>query len=114
MAYYKAFRERYPGITDTQARWEKEALANKSVRAVTGLTFHYPNAVITSSGYNPEFPSICNYQVQNLATAEIVPVAIVYIWHCIKDMQAFLSNTVHDSVIAEAPPEETDELHEIG
>lgn len=113
MAYYKAFREMYPQIAETQLRWEKEALANKCVVAVTGLTFHYPGAMITNGGYNPEWPSICNYQVQNLATGEIVPVAITLAWHLTKDMQCFFVNTVHDSVVAETPPEEVDELHGI-
>lgn len=113
MAYYQAFRDKYPGITNAQLAWEKEALANKSVVTCTGLTFYYPGAIITSSGYNPEFPSICNYSVQSLATAEIVPIAIVYLWHSIKHMKAFLCNTVHDSVISELPPEEVDEYHEI-
>ena len=113
MAYYKAFREMYPQIAETQLRWEKEALANKSVRAVTGLTFYYPGAMITNGGYNPEWPSICNYQVQNLATGEIVPVAITLLWHLIKDMQCFLVNTVHDSCVLETPPDEVAELHSI-
>lgn len=111
MRYYAAFREKYAGITDAQRRWEDEALATKKLKTCTGLTFYYPDARITGSGYNPQFPSICNYTVQMLATADIVPIALVALWHLMDSMLGFLVNTVHDSVVAELPPEEVDEWH---
>ena len=116
MAYYKAFREKYPGIAGTQKRWEGQALRTKKLVAETGLTFHFPNCSISSSGYNKDFPSICNYPVQNLATAEIVPIAVVATWHLLHalGMEAFINNTVHDSEIIEAPEHELEQVYEIG
>lgn len=116
MAYYAAFKEKYSGIAKAQQQWERTVLRNKSIQHETGITFHYPNCSMSSSGYNADFPSICNYPVQNLATAEIVPVAVVATWHIMKAMglEAFICNTVHDSEIIEAPEHELETVYEIG
>lgn len=116
MAYYEAFKEKYPGITKAQQQWERTVLREKKITHETGITFHYPACNMSSSGYNAEFPSICNYPVQNLATAEVVPVAVVATWHILKamEMEAFICNTVHDSEIIEAPEHELEEVYEIG
>lgn len=115
MKYYQAFREKYADITKAQQDWQGKVLRQKEITHATGITFYYPNATISSSGYCQDFPSICNYPVQNLATAEIIPIALVAIWHILKakEMQTFLVNTVHDSVIAEVHPDEREELYEI-
>jgi DNA polymerase-1 len=116
MAYYAAFKEKYPGITKAQQRWEGTVLRTKEITHETGITFYYPGCSMSSSGYNKDFPSICNYPVQNLATAEVVPIAITAMWHIMKalEMQAFINNTVHDSDIVEAPEDELEEVYEIG
>ena len=116
MAYYAAFREKYPQITKAQRRWESVCLRHKKITHDSGITFHFPNCSTSSSGYNQSFPSICNYPVQNLATGEIIPIAIVATWHILKakQMQCFLVNTVHDSVVVECPDDELEELYEIG
>lgn len=115
MRYYAAFREKYPGITKAQLRWETKVLREKKITHESGITFHYPNCSMSNSGYNADFPSICNYPVQNLATGEIIPIAITALWHVMRalNMQAFLVNTIHDSGIAEAPEEELEELFNI-
>jgi len=115
MAYYAAFREKYADITKAQQQWQAKVLRAKEITHATGITFYYPNCSVSNSGYCQDFPSICNYPVQNLATAEIIPIALVATWHIIKrkEMQTFLVNTVHDSVIAESPEDELEELYEI-
>ena len=115
MAYYAAFREKYPQITRAQQRWETTVLRTKKITHACGITFHYPNCSTSNSGYNADFPSICNYPVQNLATGEIIPIALTAIWHILKakEMQCFLVNTVHDSAVAECPDDELEELYEI-
>lgn len=112
MAYYAAFREKYPGIAEWQQRNEGTCLARKQMTTCTGLTYHFPSCRMVGD-YNPDWPSICNYPVQGLATAEIVPIAITYLWHIMKDMQAFMTNTVHDSVVWEAPDEELEQMYEL-
>ncbi|AUR90211.1 hypothetical protein NVP1139A_43 [Vibrio phage 1.139.A._10N.261.48.C6] len=114
MRYYEAFKLRYSGITGKQLDWTSMACRDKMLITETGLRFYYPNASMTSSGYCPAFQTICNYSVQSLATADIIPIAIVYIWHAMRHMEAFLTNTVHDSIVAESPDEELEELREIG
>lgn len=112
MAYYAAFRDKYPGISAWQQRNEGTCLQRKKMTTCTGLEFYFPSCRMVGD-YNPDWPSICNYPVQNLATAEIVPIAIVYLWHVMRHMQAFMCNTVHDSVVWEAPEEELEEMFEI-
>lgn len=115
MAYYAAFKEKYAGMARAQQQWQAKVLRAKKITHASGLTFHYPNCSLSNSGYCQDFPSICNYPVQSLATAEIIPIALTAVWHILKqkEMQTFLVNTVHDSVVAEGPEEELEELYEI-
>ena len=112
MKYYAAFRDKYPGITSWQQRNEAVCLQYKKMTTCTGLEFYFPSCRMVGD-YNPDWPSICNYPVQSLATAEIVPIAVVYLWHVMKGMQAFMCNTVHDSVVWEAPDEELEQMFEL-
>ena len=68
---------------------------------------------MTHSGYVANSQSVCNYPVQSLATADIIPIAIIYLWHGMRDMQSFINNTVHDSVGMEVHPDEVDKLREL-
>lgn len=63
---------------------------------------------MTASGYITNTPSICNYPVQSFATADIIPIAVRYLWQRLREARAnsFLVNTIHDSAIAEIHPEE--------
>jgi len=63
---------------------------------------------MTSSGYIEGNTNVRNYPVQYLATAEIVPIALVYAWHAMKraKLESFIINTIHDSIIAEINPTE--------
>lgn len=112
MAYYAAFRKKYTGICKWQKDNEAACLRNKRMKHVTGMHFYFPSCKLSRGEYNADWPSICNYPVQNLATAEIVPVAATYLWHVMGDMEAFMSNTVHDSVVSEAPKHELEQLYE--
>ena len=119
VAYYEYFRERYMGITATQDTWIERVLEDKCLRTEWGLTYYWPNtrAEYNSRGerYVTNTTSICNYPVQAFATAEIIPVALVYFWHRLKrsDLLMFLVNTVHDSIIAEMPEAEVPAFHEL-
>lgn len=111
--YYSAFRDRYTGITAAQEDWINEVLENKKLRTEWGLVYYWPNTRRDRSGYITNTTSICNYPVQAFATAEIIPIALVYMWHYIRasGLQMFLTNTIHDSVIGEFPPEEEETWH---
>jgi DNA polymerase I-like protein with 3'-5' exonuclease and polymerase domains len=114
--YYTAFKEKYPGITSAQQSWIDEALATQELRTVTGLVFYYPGTrVQRGSSYVVNSTQICNYPVQSFATADIIPIALTYLWHELRNrgMQSFIVNTVHDSAIMEVHPDELEEVRQI-
>lgn len=116
-AYYAAFKEKYKGVAQTQERWKNEAIRNKKFRIPSGLEFFFPRIKASRSkdGYIPEESNIYNYPIQSFATADIIPVSIIYTWHAMKraGLKSFIFNTVHDSVIIERHPEEKEKLDEI-
>jgi DNA polymerase I-like protein with 3'-5' exonuclease and polymerase domains len=113
MKWYKYFAERYSGIADTQRGWTHKVLNEKKLTTEYGLVFHWPDCKMTKSGWILHTTNIYNYPIQGFATAEIIPLAIICAWHRMKDMQSFLVNTVHDSIIAELHPEERELWHDI-
>jgi DNA polymerase I-like protein with 3'-5' exonuclease and polymerase domains len=119
-AYYRFFQEKYNGIYRTQEQWSYIVLRDKHLTTEWGLKFYWPDTKLEVSakggkGYIKNRTSIFNYPVQSFATAEIIPIALVYTWHYFKalGLKGFLVNTVHDSVIAELPPEEEEIFREI-
>ena len=88
------FKEHYAGIRTQQQSWIDEAVRSKKVVLPHGFVFHFPNCKITGSGYVTDTTSICNFPVQHFATGEIIPIAVVYLWHLMRGMESFLVNTV--------------------
>jgi len=115
VAYYEAFKAEHTGIVTAQTKWKHDALNTGRVRIPTGLTFYFPNTKMTKTGYITNSTNICNYPVQSLATADIVPVMVTYMWYFMRaaKLQSFLVNTVHDSAIAEIHPDETKVMEDI-
>lgn len=111
--YYEAFKQRYSAIADTQLEWCRTVLRDKHLVTEWGLKYYWPDTKVTQSGYITNTTSICNYPVQALATAEVIPLALVAWWHRLKSAgkQSFLVNTVHDSIIAEVHPDEVEDFH---
>lgn len=107
--YYQAFREKYARIYDTQRSWCFKVLEDKKLVTPWGLVFYWPDTKMKDGGYITNTPSIFNYPVQSFATADIIPLVLTMVWHRMKDMQSFLVNTIHDSIIGEVPPAELDE-----
>lgn len=116
-AYYEEFKKKYAGVAQTQERWKNEAIRNKKFRIPSGLEFFFPRikAPRSSDGWIPEESNIYNYPIQSFATADIIPICIIYTWHEMRraNLQSFIFNTVHDSVIIERHPEEKEKLNEI-
>ena len=79
------------------------------------MRYYWPGTRMEKSGYVTNSTSICNYPVQAFATAEIIPIALVYMWHYLKrmDAQMLIVNTVHDSVICEMPEDEVEIFHKL-
>jgi DNA polymerase I-like protein with 3'-5' exonuclease and polymerase domains len=114
-AYYRAFREKYPGIAETQREWISYVLEHKYLETEWGLRYYWPDTRMDRSGYITNTTSISNYPVQAFATAEIIPAALVLMWHVIKrmDVDIRLINTVHDSIIADLAEGAVKDFHAI-
>ena len=105
--YYKYFAERYAGIGAAQENWLAEVLREDCLTLPWGMTFYWQTYVnkrgvaMNSATHKPVAPQVANYPVQNLATAEIVPIAIVALYKRCKEEKINVKfvNTVHDSVI---------------
>ncbi len=106
--YYKAFKEKYSGVAETQEKWKLEVLKSKELVLPTGHRFYWPDTAMDSRGYVKNTTNICNYPVQYFATAEIAPIASFMLWHHMKayKMLSFIVNCIHDSTITELNPEE--------
>jgi DNA polymerase I-like protein with 3'-5' exonuclease and polymerase domains len=107
--YYAAFRERYPGVAAVQESWVNEALEDKQLVTPWGLVYHFPTAKRYAYGNSSNVQSVVfNYPIQALATAEIIPIALVYLWHRIRERgleeKVYIVNTVHDSAPCEVEP----------
>jgi hypothetical protein len=50
------------------------------------------------SGYIDNTTAISNYSVQGFATAEIIPIALVYFWQRTRNLDITIWNTIHDSI----------------
>jgi DNA polymerase I-like protein with 3'-5' exonuclease and polymerase domains len=115
LAYFKFFQDRYKSIYRTQTGWTHRVNKDKQLVTETGLIFYWPNCRMTQSGYITDRTSIFNYPVQSLATADIIPINLVFVYYRMRDAQlrSFLTNTVHDSVIGEIHPDEHDQFADI-
>jgi DNA polymerase-1 len=111
--YYAWFRDRYKGVTAMQEDWKMEAVNTQKQETEWGLTYFWPGCQVDSNGYTKYSTNICNYPVQAFATAEIIPLALICFWHRLRtsEYRMFLVNTIHDSIIAEVPEEETEAFH---
>lgn len=112
--WYAEFRRRYPDINAAQEGWKHAVITSRHKELITpwGLRFYFPHASVSRSGYVNVTASIFNYPVQSFATADIIPIALVYLWHRVKaagyEERIRFVNTVHDSVAVELAPELTE------
>lgn len=106
--WYEEFKRRYGALAKVQKDWVGEVLRTKRLVTQWGMTFFFPNARMSSSGYVNVGNAVFNYPIQCLATAEIIPIAIIYLWHEIHAQgladRIKMVNTVHDSVVCEICP----------
>lgn len=107
--WFEAFKLRYHQLTKVQEGWLAEVVDTKRLQLPWGMTFYWPNASVNRFGYANVKHSVFNYPVQSLATAEIIPIAIVFFWHRMPEAglvdYVHLVNTIHDSVPMEVHPD---------
>lgn len=107
--YALAFKEKYQGIAGTQKDWSYEVLDSGKLRTPYGMIFHWPGTRMSSRGYIDNTTSIYNFPIQGFATAEIIPIALVYFWHKSKGLRLNVFNTIHDSICARVHKDDIDE-----
>ena len=56
------------------------------------------------------YTQLKNYPVQSLATADIVPVALLHIDRKLNDINSCIVNSVHDSIVIDVHPDEKGEV----
>ena len=107
--YYRAFQEKYHQLFGTQTGWANQVLLHKELRIPSGLIFYWPDCHLDGD-YITHKTEIFNYPIQSFATADIIPITLVYMWYRLRSLGArsFIVNTVHDSIVAEIHPEEKD------
>jgi DNA polymerase-1 len=107
-AYYVQFTKKYNGI----ARWHKElaseALSTGKIRTPSGREFSFPGVSRKANGTVTFFTQIKNFPVQSFATADIVPISLIYIDKLLEanKLHSCIVNTVHDSIVIDVHPEE--------
>lgn len=111
--YAIEFRNRWKGVDSVQKGWAQECLRTGKVVTETGWVFYWP-AKMTRSGYIEYTTKIYDYPIQYLAGAECTMIACLFMWYLGQSMNSFMINTVHDSVIWEVFPNESDDWKELG
>lgn len=114
--YYAAFRKQFADLTAEQERWVSDVLATGELRTCWGKRFYFDYYIgrngepFDKRSNRPLAPSVYNYPVQSLATAEIIPIALIMLAKMLRetDIDATIVNTVHDSIIAEVKLEHLD------
>ena len=112
-AYYAHFTEKYQGVADWHSRLAKEAVNTQKITTPSGREFAFPDVVRKSTGRVSHFTQIKNYPVQSFATADIVPLALLYIDDLLQGMQSCIVNSVHDSIVIDVHPDEEAQVIEV-
>ncbi len=111
--YYEHFTEKYQGIKAWHSRLAKEAVTTGKITTPSGRQFFFPDVVRYPSGKVSNFTQIKNYPVQSFATADIVPLVLMDIHNKLNALKSCIVNTVHDSIVIDVHPDETQKVIDI-
>tara|TARA_B110000211_G_C13966580_1_gene503046 strand:+ start:137 stop:823 length:687 start_codon:yes stop_codon:yes gene_type:complete len=111
-AYYKQFTKKYHGIAKWHEALAKEALNTSKITTPSGREFSFPDVARRRFGGVTFFTQIKNYPVQSFATADIVPLSLIYIDKLLtaNKLRSCVVNTVHDSIIIDVHPQEKEKV----
>ena len=112
-AYAKFFKEKYHKLYDAQTLWTHEVLNTGKLELPWGMKYYWPGTKMSKYGYIDNTTQIFNAPIQGLATAEIIPIAMVYFWHLTKDLPVIIFNTIHDSVASRVRDDAIEEVMQI-
>ena len=110
--YYQQFTTKYSGIAKWHEALAKEALNTGKITTPSGREFAFPDVVRRRFGGVTFFTQIKNYPVQSFATADIVPLSLIYIDRLLtaNRLHSCVVNSVHDSVVIDVHPDEKDKV----
>tara|TARA_R110000751_G_scaffold137138_2_gene240489 strand:+ start:174 stop:1229 length:1056 start_codon:yes stop_codon:yes gene_type:complete len=110
--YYRQFIRKYSGIGSWHKKLAKEVLDTGNVRTPSGREFAFPLATRRANGSITYFTQVKNYPVQSFATADIVPISLIYIDKMLQanKLQSCVVNTVHDSIVIDIHPKEKEKV----
>ena len=103
--YYQQFNKKYKGIAKWHKQLANDALNKGKIKTPSGREFAFPDIVRTRNGVS-HYTQLKNYPVQSLATADIVPVALLHIDKKLDSIESCIVNTVHDSIVIDVHPNE--------
>ena len=112
-AYYRHFISKYKGIAEWHSRLASEALNTGVIKTPSHREFAFPLATRRWNGDPTHFTQIKNYPVQSFATADIVPLALLYIEGLLEGKQSCIVNTVHDSIVIDVHSHEEEYVVEV-
>jgi DNA polymerase I-like protein with 3'-5' exonuclease and polymerase domains len=104
--YCKFFANKYHELHTTQENWALAAAEQGFIETEWGMKYYFPKVYVNKHGYVVGKQQVFNYPVQALATAEVIPIGLVFFWYRTRNAELILTNTIHDSVTAEVPPHE--------
>ena len=115
--HVQRYFQEYFGIYEGLAKWHRKlmdgVLEHGVVRIPSGREFAFPNAQRLRGGRVTNATNIVNYPVQSFATADIVPLACIRAFRAWGDLRSRLILTVHDSIVVDVHPEETDDVKKV-
>jgi DNA polymerase-1 len=114
-AYYQQFTTKYSGIAKWHESLANEALRTGKITTPSGREFAFPDVERRRYGGVTFFTQIKNYPVQSFATADIVPISLIYIDKMleINKLNSCIVNTVHDSIVIDVHPKEREKVLKI-
>ena len=111
--YYQTFLKKYKDISTLHDSWLVDVLKEGTVVLPTGREYVFRDVTRYPGGGVSGGTKIKNYPVQGLATADIVPVACIYVWREMEKRgltKSKMINTVHDSIVSDAHPDELEDM----
>jgi DNA polymerase-1 len=108
--YYEQFTQKYKGVASWHSRLAKEALETRMITTPSGRQFLFPDVERRMNGTVSHFTQIKNYPVQSFATADVVPLVLIEIDKALDRYNSCVVNTVHDSIVIDIHPQETEDV----
>ena len=111
-AYYQQFTKKYSGIAKWHESLASEVLNTGKITTPSGREFSFPDVQRRRNGTVTYFTQIKNYPVQSFATADIVPISLIYIDKMLEvnKLNSCIVNTVHDSIVIDVHPNEKEKV----